>query len=158
MMLATRWMAVTLVMSFAFALPVRSEGQADRWSRVAGPAPVVLAEVAGGAAGTAAGEGGVTVTASTGDAGEEVDLSPAFLADPAHVKAGRKLWKQCRHCHGNAAYPGKAPKLKPRRYDAAFVYDRITNGFGKMPPWKHVFTATQRAQLVAYILSNRFSP
>ena len=89
---------------------------------------------------------------------DDVDLSPAFLDNVDHVKAGRKLWAQCSHCHGRTAYPGKAPKLRPELYDAAFVYDRITYGFDMMPPWEDVFDATERAQLVAYILSNRFAP
>ncbi len=123
------------------------------------------AEQAAAAASTSV-AGGATTEVSTGGAAsdalrplpDDVYLSPAFLEDPAHIKAGRKLWKQCRHCHGKAAYPGKAPKLKPGSYEPAFVYDRITYGFEKMPPWKDVFDVTQRAQLVAYILSNRFSP
>lgn len=89
---------------------------------------------------------------------EAVDLSPAVLADADNLKAGKKLWRQCRHCHGKAAYPGKAPKLKPHRYKPEFVYDRITFGFNKMPAWKDVFTDEERVQLVAYILSKRFSP
>ena len=128
-MLAIRRTAVAFLMSVACATPAGAEAQTGN-------------------------ESGAVIPA----AAEEVDLSPAFLGDKANVKAGRKLWKQCRHCHGKIAYPGKAPKLKPERYDAAFVYDRVTNGFGKMPPWKDIYTATQRAQLVAYILSNRFSP
>lgn len=131
---------------------------AAAWAPSYGAAQQVVSDAAANttaaASDASAGAGGAALRPLPGD----VDLSPAFLEDPAHVKAGRKLWKQCRHCHGKAAYPGKAPKLKPKRYDAAFVYDRITYGFEKMPPWKDVFDATQRAQLVAYILSNRFSP
>ena len=71
----------------------------------------------------------------------------------------REMWgAQCRHCHGAKAYPGKAPKLKPRRYKPGFVYLRVTDGFRKMPPWKAVYSDEQRMQLVAYILSSEFSP
>ena len=131
------------------------------------PACVTAQQATAAQASTSGAGGGLAIEASsTADAvsdalrplPEDVDLSPAFLDDPVHIKAGRKLWKQCRHCHGKAAYPGKAPKLKPGGYDPMFVYDRITYGFEKMPPWKDVFDAIQRAQLVAYILSSRFSP
>ena len=64
----------------------------------------------------------------------------------------------CIRDSGNSAYPGKAPKLKPAGYKADFVFDRITNGFKKMPAWKTVFTLEERMQIVAYIMSDRFSP
>ena len=69
------------------------------------------------------------------------------------------MWEgQCRHCHGKAAYPGKAPKLKPRRYKPDFVYDRVSNGFRKMPGWKDVYSVDERMAVTAYILSRQFSP
>lgn len=82
-----------------------------------------------------------------------------FLSNPANIEAGRTVWdNQCRHCHGAAAYPGKAPKLNPGRMDPDFIYDRVTNGFGKMPPWKDVFSVKERMGVVAYIKSGEFSP
>lgn len=93
---------------------------------------------------------------------EQAQASPeftdAFLKDEANIAMGEELWAQCRHCHGRSAYPGKAPKLTPRRYKPSFVYNRVTNGFRKMPPWKDVYTDEQRMAIVAYILSPRFSP
>jgi len=95
---------------------------------------------------------------------EEVKETPpkftkAYLNDANNQKAGEVIWKeQCRHCHGASAYPGKAPKLKPYRYKPPFVFDRITNGFEKMPPWIDVYTKEERMALVAYILSEDFSP
>jgi mono/diheme cytochrome c family protein len=89
------------------------------------------------------------------------EMNRAYLKEPAHIETGRKVWeKQCRHCHGAKAYPGKAPKLKPSRYKnrPAFVWDRVTNGFRKMPAWKDKFTAEERMGVVAYILSRSFSP
>jgi len=62
------------------------------------------------------------------------------------------------HCHGNSAYPGKAPKLKPSSYQPDFVYDRVTNGFRKMPGWKAVFYEKPRVGVVAYIMSSVFEP
>jgi cytochrome c5 len=48
-----------------------------------------------------------------------------------------RTWdNQCRHCHGAAAYPGKAPKLNPGQLAPDFIYERVTFGFGKMPAWK----------------------
>ena len=89
--------------------------------------------------------------------------APAFTEDvmnnPDVIEAGRELWQdQCRHCHGKSAYPGKAPKLKPRRYKPDFVYDRVTNGFRKMPAWKEVYSQEERMSVVAFIMSKKFSP
>ncbi len=82
-----------------------------------------------------------------------------FLSDKANIETGRKVWQaQCRHCHGAAAYPGKAPKLRPGSLEPDFIYDRVTYGFGKMPSWKDVFSEEQRKGVVAYIKSDDFSP
>jgi len=90
---------------------------------------------------------------------ELVDFSDAYLSEPTNIEAGKVVWeKQCRHCHGKAAYPGKAPKLKPYKYEADFVFDRVSNGFRKMPGWKEVFSKEERMNVVAYILSDKFSP
>lgn len=87
------------------------------------------------------------------------DFSKAVLQDSAYIESGRQVWDgQCRHCHGNSAYPGKAPKLKPSSYRPEFVYDRVTNGFRKMPGWKTVFNEKQRVGVTAYIMSSEFSP
>jgi len=83
----------------------------------------------------------------------------AFLSDPKNIETGRKVWEmQCRHCHGSKAYPGKAPKLKPGQLEPDFIFDRVTNGFGKMPSWKAVFSYEQRKGVVAYIKSDDFWP
>lgn len=87
------------------------------------------------------------------------EFTEEFLNDAEHQAVGQQIWQQqCQHCHGRSAYPGKGPKLKPRRYEPAFVYDRITNGFGKMPAWKDVYSQQERMGIVAYILSKDFSP
>lgn len=86
-------------------------------------------------------------------------FTAAMIKDPANVEAGKQVWDgQCRHCHGNSAYPGKAPKLKPSNYQADFVYDRITNGFRKMPAWKAVFSLQQRIGVTAFIMGDEFMP
>jgi cytochrome c5 len=96
-----------------------------------------------------------------GGAGDDTELvfTPEFLSDPEHIAAGKEIWQaQCALCHGAKAYPGKAPKLKPKRYTPNFVYDRVTNGFRKMPPWKDVYDDEERMDLVAWILNRKFSP
>ena len=86
-------------------------------------------------------------------------FSPEFMANTENIELGKSLWqKQCRHCHGASAYPGKAPKLKPYKYKPEFVYKRITNGFRKMPSWKAVFSTDERRAIVAYVMNNQFSP
>jgi len=87
------------------------------------------------------------------------EFSEEYLSNPENQAAGKEVWEgTCRGCHGASAYPGKAPKLRPARYDAAFVYDRVTYGFRKMPPWEDVFSKEERMNVVAYVLSRGFSP
>lgn len=83
----------------------------------------------------------------------------AYLSNADNIKVGLGIWSnQCRHCHGNSAYPGKAPKLNPGAMEPGFIFDRVTNGFGKMPGWKEVFTLEERKGVVAYVKSNSFAP
>jgi mono/diheme cytochrome c family protein len=83
----------------------------------------------------------------------------AYLSNKKNIATGKGVWDgQCRHCHGAAAYPGKAPKLNPGQLAPDFIYERVTFGFGKMPAWKDVFSAEQRKGVVAYIKSRDFSP
>ena len=87
------------------------------------------------------------------------EFTAAYLNDPANIQAGFDVWQdQCRHCHGKSAYPGKAPKLRPGRYTPDFVYDRVTNGFRKMPSWKDVYSQEERMAVVTYVLSKKFAP
>jgi mono/diheme cytochrome c family protein len=105
-------------------------------------------------------EAGDVVTSDDAAAqGAAVTFTEELLNDPAHQGVGKELWEStCQHCHGSKAYPGKAPKLRPRKYTPEFVYDRVTNGFRKMPAWKDVFTDEERMNIVAYVLSDKFSP
>jgi len=87
------------------------------------------------------------------------EFTEAYLADPGNIELGKSLWGDlCRHCHGRSAYPGKAPKLKPRKYTPDFVFDRVTNGFRKMPAWGDSYSKEERMGVVAYVLSRSFSP
>ena len=111
-----------------------------------------------GAIGVALLVSGVAVAASK-KSEPPVPFTDEFLANEEHIVAGGEIWAdQCRHCHGAKAYPGKAPKLKPRRYKPGFVYRRVTDGFRKMPAWKEQYNDHQRMQIVAYIMSDQFSP
>lgn len=88
---------------------------------------------------------------------EEVTFTEEYLKDPENVELGRQLFgTRCTFCHGKTAYPGKAPPLEPWRYEPAFVYDRITNGFRGMPSWKHEFDEAQRKAITAYVMSPDF--
>ncbi len=82
----------------------------------------------------------------------------AFMNDPTHIAVGEEVWVTCGGCHGSRAYPGKGPKLKPKRYTPDFVYDRVTHGFKKMPAWKDVFSKEERMAVTAYVLSKDFAP
>jgi len=87
-------------------------------------------------------------------------LSVSLPTDAAEIAEGHRLAQitGCTHCHGAKAYPGKAPKLEPRRYKPDFVWDRVHNGFRNMPPWKEVYTPEQEIAIVAYVLSDEFWP
>ncbi len=101
-----------------------------------------------------------TVAAVAQDSTEKPpEFTEDYLNDPVIIAAGGEIWaEQCRHCHGRSAYPGKAPKLKPRRYKPGFVFKRVTNGFRKMPSWKEVYSREERMAVVTYVLSKEFSP
>lgn len=88
-----------------------------------------------------------------------IPFTEDYLGSADNIASGGEIWAdQCRHCHGAKAYPGKAPKLKPHKYKPDFVYRRVTDGFRKMPAWLDVYSDEERMQIVAYILSRKFSP
>ncbi len=87
------------------------------------------------------------------------EFSDELLQDAEMIALGEQIWQeQCRACHGRAAYPGKAPKLKPSRYTPEFVYHRVTWGFRGMPGWKDIYDERERMAVTIYVLSDRFSP
>ncbi len=115
-----------------------------------------------GAAGPGAGTGRAQQAEATPDKVFDDPPPPLpreLLADPKLIARGDAIWKeQCTHCHGSKAYPGKAPKLAPRRYTPEFVWDRVHNGFRGMPPWKEVYSPEEVIAVVAYVLSDDFWP
>jgi mono/diheme cytochrome c family protein len=98
---------------------------------------------------------GMLAVAGAGRA-QDVTFTPEFLKSPQTIEMGRKVWRErCVFCHGKDAYPGKGPRLSPSKYTAEFVYDRVTNGFRGMPPWKD-YDDEQRKAVAAFVLSPEF--
>ena len=90
---------------------------------------------------------------------EKVQFTNKMMKNVESFSQGKQIWfDQCTHCHGYKVYPGKAPKLKPKRYKPEFVYKRITKGFRKMPAWEEVYSLEERQSLVVYIMNKKFSP
>ncbi len=89
---------------------------------------------------------------------DEPEFTEDYLNDPANIEHGKELFQaQCNKCHGKGAYPGKAPKLKPRKISAEDIYLRITYGWRKMPPWEDIYSDEERMALTAYLKSPIFS-
>ena len=90
---------------------------------------------------------------------DDPEFTDEFLNDPTTIAEGKELFEQeCQNCHGMSAYPGKAPKLKPKRLAAEDVYLRMTYGWRNMPPWEEILSQDERMALTAYIKSRNFSP
>jgi len=89
---------------------------------------------------------------------DETGLTEAYMNDPANIDLGKTLFaEQCSRCHGRNAYPGKAPRLKPKKLSPEDVYLRITYGFRKMPAWEDIYTDEERMAITAYVKSRHFS-
>jgi mono/diheme cytochrome c family protein len=101
---------------------------------------------------------GTALVSLGGFAAAEVKLTKSFMTDAGNIEVGREIFKKrCSRCHGQRAYPGKGPKLNPKKYKPVFVYKRITKGFRGMPSWKRIYNEKQRKSLTAYIMSKDFS-
>lgn len=89
---------------------------------------------------------------------DETELTEEFLNDPAQIELGQELFQQqCAKCHGKGAYPGKAPKLYPKKLSPEDVYLRVAYGFRKMPAWEDVFSDEELMAITAYVKSDHFS-
>lgn len=90
---------------------------------------------------------------------EKVKFTSEIMKNADLFNQGKEIWfDQCTHCHGYKAYPGKAPKLKPKRYKPQFVYKRIAKGFRKMPAWKEIYSEEEIQSIVVYVMDKKFSP
>jgi mono/diheme cytochrome c family protein len=90
---------------------------------------------------------------------DDITFTAGFLQDEANIALGKQLWvKRCKFCHGTDTHPGSASPLQPWRYQPEFIYDRITNGFRAMPALKEDVSLEERKAIVAYVLSQKFSP
>ena len=97
--------------------------------------------------------------ASKAAVADETELTEEFLSDPENIRHGQELWRQqCVKCHGRGSYPGKAPKLNPRRMAPDEIYLKTAYGFGRMPAWEDVFSDDEIMAITAYMKSDRFSP
>jgi uncharacterized membrane protein len=79
-------------------------------------------------------------------------------ATPASVTAGREVFESagCAGCHtlADAGATGNVgPNLDGARPSAAFVVERVTNGQGRMPPFRSSLSDTQIAAVAAYVSS-----
>ena len=93
------------------------------------------------------------------DIAQVPEFTKEFLADPNVLEIGQTIWaEQCTLCHGARAYPGKAPKLRPKRYTPEFVYRRVTKGFRAMPAWDEIYGPDERMAVAAYVMDKSFSP
>jgi mono/diheme cytochrome c family protein len=96
--------------------------------------------------------------AVTDDDFRQPEFTEEFLADMAVIREGRELFRgQCGHCHGSRAYPGKAPRLRPDRYEPDFVYWVVVGGYGQMPPFAEHFDHEDVRRIVAWVKSPYFS-
>jgi mono/diheme cytochrome c family protein len=100
----------------------------------------------------------LAVSAGGSSHADETELTEEFLSDPEQIALGQDLFQgQCAKCHGKGAYPGKAPRLNPRKLTPEDVYLRVAYGFRKMPAWEDVFTDEELMAITAYVKSDRFS-
>jgi mono/diheme cytochrome c family protein len=89
---------------------------------------------------------------------QDLEFPEEFMTDMTVIREGRDLFQQqCGHCHGSRAYPGKAPRLRPDRYEPDFVFWVIQGGYGNMPSMGEMFDDEETKKIVAWIKSNIFS-
>ena len=102
-------------------------------------------------------EGQTTATPETvqGSVPQSTQTTPTVTVPPGNAAAGKVVFTtNCGVCHtlADAGTTGVVgPNLDDKKPSAALAYDRVTNGKGNMPPWKGQLTATQIADVVAYV-------
>jgi mono/diheme cytochrome c family protein len=76
---------------------------------------------------------------------QDLEFPEEFMTDMTVIREGRDLFQQqCGHCHGSRAYPGKAPRLRPDRYEPDFVFWVIQGGYGGCRRWARCSTTRRR--------------
>lgn len=86
-----------------------------------------------------------------------MEFTESYLKEPENIARGKQLWaKRCVVCHGKTSYSRSAPKLSAKPYQPIFIYDRITNGFNRMPAFKSILSLAERRSIVAYVKSLYF--
>ena len=90
---------------------------------------------------------------------DETELTEEFLNDPGADRAGARSCSraECSQCHGKSAYPGKAPKLNPKKLTPEDVYLRMPTGCARCRRGRTCFTDEELMAITAYVKSNRFS-
>jgi mono/diheme cytochrome c family protein len=80
---------------------------------------------------------------------------PFPLDDPQAVAEGAKKFQaSCTgYCHGREGRVSRAPTLRGKNYEPAYLYARIANGFPPMPAFQTVLPPEDIWKLVAYIMS-----
>lgn len=97
-------------------------------------------------------------TARAEEAVDPANPPEGFMTDMKNIRAGMELFRdQCGHCHGSRAYPGKAPRLRPDRYEPDFVFWVVKGGYGKMPSFEEHFTDEEVLKIVSFVKSTYFS-
>jgi mono/diheme cytochrome c family protein len=81
--------------------------------------------------------------------------APFDLRDDVVVADGRRLFQQnCTgYCHGREGRLSRAPKLRGRQFESAYLYTRIANGVPPMPAYQTLLSRDDIWKLVAYIHS-----
>lgn len=83
-------------------------------------------------------------------------LKPPFDLDDAQAVAeGRRLFQaNCTgYCHGKEGRISRAPALRGRQFESAYLYARIAHGWPPMPAFRDLLDPEDIWRLVAYILS-----
>ena len=85
-----------------------------------------------------------------------MDETRRLITQPFRPSGRGLVFSRRRNCHGQRAYPGKGPKLKPSKYAPEFVFKRITKGFRGMPSWESMYDEKQRMSITAWVMSRDF--
>ncbi|HEY3067165.1 MAG TPA: cytochrome c [Methylomirabilota bacterium] len=85
----------------------------------------------------------------------EATTPPFPLDDPAAIEEGAKRFSAtCTgYCHGREGRVSRAPTLRGKTYEPAYLYARIANGQPPMPAFQTILPPEEIWKLVAYIMS-----